>query len=583
MSTLCNFVVVSVSCAIAGGSLPAIAVNNPERLPVQVLLSAQTDERERVTYYSPNRAIADSIRLELAPKANPELSLFPSAPELELISKENPQLVASIEGMANTRSSPDPNRIVQLRKPPINAPLSPIQLGGADLLRFLEANPNPLQFPTKPEEVNIETNQRLTLQQVLELARRNNRELQVSELELERAQAQLREARAGLFPTIDLQVELAGGRSTGDELRVEAAREAQRNVPEQLRQDVPDERTTASINSQLAINYNIFTGGRVLAQIRAAQEQVRFNQLDVERLREQTRLDASIAYYDLQQADEQIRISESAVTNAARSLRDAEALFSAGLGTRFDVLRAQVQLARENQNLVRARADKQTRRRDLVRLLSLPQNVDVEAADPVEKVGLWNLALEESIVLAFQNRAELQQQIARRNISRQQRRIARAEQLPQVSLFFNYNLLDEFNDGLGLADGYSIGARLRWNIFDGGASRARVRQQDAAIAIAETRFADTRNQIRFRVEQALFNLRANDANIETARLAEQQAAEALRLAELRQRAGVGTTTEVIDAQNDLTRAQGDRIRAILDYNRALVTLQREISNLPPIQ
>jgi len=51
----------------------------------------------------------------------------------------------------------------------------------------------------------------------------------------------------------------------------------------------------------------------------------------------------------------------------------------------------------------------------------------------VEIAGLWNFTLEDSIVLAFQNRAELEQQLAQRNISEQQRRIALSSLGPQVS------------------------------------------------------------------------------------------------------------------------------------------------------
>ncbi|MFM7545918.1 MAG: TolC family protein, partial [Synechococcales cyanobacterium] len=92
--------------------------------------------------------------------------------------------------------------------------------------------------------------------------------------------------------------------------------------------------------------------------------------------------------------------------------------------------------------------------------------------------------------------------------------------------------------------------------------------------IANTTFAETRNQIRFQVEQSFSNLVANKKNIDTATLALDQAKESLRLARLRFQAGVGTQTEVIDAETDLTRAEGNRVKAILDYNRAMASLQR---------
>jgi outer membrane protein TolC len=567
MSTFRNFVVVSVSAAIAIPSGNAIAIPN-----------------------TPGIALGN--------RAN-QAYLFPVLTQLQHHPPGGNGFGNTQMGKrSDTGSFPDPNSVQPRRsqtvwqteslslaqaaefnaQKPVVEPIQPLRR--TPIPDYLLPNPNPLQFPTRPEEVDIEVTHPLTLQEAIQLARRQNRE---ARLQLERARATLLEAQAGLFPTVDLDVVFSGGRSTGSEFQVEAARaqvERQREAqPNQDIPDAPDERTSTSLNSQIGINYNIFTGGRVLAQIRAAQERVRLNQLEVERLEEQTRLDVSVAYYDLQQADEQVRISEAAVRNAQRSLQDAQALFDAGLGTRFDVLRAQVQLARENQNLIRARSDRQIRRRDIARLLSFPQSVNIVAADPVAVAGLWNPTLEQSIVLAFQNRAELQQRLAERNIGKEERRIARSARFPQLSLFFNYNLLDVFNDGLGLADGYSAGARLQWSIFDGGAANARAQQREADIAIAETRFSNDRDRIRFQVEQAYFTLQSSLENIQTASAALEQATEALRLARLRFQAGVGTQTEVIDAENDLTRAEGDRVRAILDYNRALATLQREVSNL----
>jgi len=251
------------------------------------------------------------------------------------------------------------------------------------------------------------------------------------------------------------------------------------------------------------------------------------------------------------------------------------------LGTEFDILRAQVQVSDANQTLTTARSQQSFARRRLVQLLSLAQTVEVKAADPIKPAGSWQLSLPQTIILALQNRAELQQQVARRNISEQQQIVALASERPQVNVFANYNLIDLYNDGTGPADGLSLGARLRWDFYDGGAARARAAQQRVNIAIAENQFADARNQVRLQVEQAYFNLNSNRENIQTAELALQQALRSLDLARLRFNAGVGNQTDVINAQSELTRARANRLQAIVDYNRSLASLQRAISNLSP--
>ena len=313
------------------------------------------------------------------------------------------------------------------------------------------------------------------------------------------------------------------------------------------------------------------------AQIRAAEEQVRFYELAVETQFETIRLNVATDYYNLQQADEQVRIAQSAVQNSEASLRDAEALEQAGVGTRFDVLRSQVNLANAQQDLTNARSQQAIARRQLATRISLPQAINISAADPVQLAGLWNPTLEQSIVLAYQNRPELQQQLAQRNTSEQQRRQALAELGPQVSLIASYNLLDQFNDNVSVTDGYSLGVQATLNLYDGGAARARADQSKANIAIAETQFAEQRNQIRFQVEQAYSTQQSSLENVQTANTALEQAREALRLARLRFQAGVGTQTDVINSENDLTQAEGNRVRAILDYNRALAQLQRSVT------
>ncbi|MFW9260310.1 TolC family protein [Nostoc sp. CALU 546] len=421
----------------------------------------------------------------------------------------------------------------------------------------LNPNPNPLQFPTKPEEVQIQGTVPISLAQALELAKRNNRDLQVAILELERSRSSLRESQAALLPTVGLNSSLT---NSGNGFTSNSSQ------------------ASTSFNGSAQLNYDLYTSGNRQGAIRAAEEQLRVDELDVESTSLEIELNVTTEYYDLQEADEQVRINRSAVENAQASLRDTQAREQAGVGTRFDVLQAQVNLANAQQLLTNAISDQQVARRQLATRLSLAQSVNIAAADPVQLAGLWQPTLEETIVRAFQNRPELQQQLAQRNIGEQQRRQALSQLGPQLSLTGNYNLTDRFDDGVSVTDGYSVGIQGNLNLYDGGAARARAAQSKANIAIAESQFGSQRDIIRFDVEQFYSQLQANLENVQTSSVALNQAKEALNLARLRFQAGVGTQTEVIAAENDLTRAEGNRITAILDYNRALANLQRSVTS-----
>nr|WP_242031741.1 MULTISPECIES: TolC family protein [Aphanizomenon] len=434
----------------------------------------------------------------------------------------------------------------------------------------LDPSPNPLLYPTQVEEVKVGGNQPISLSQALELAKRNNNDLQVSVLRLEQSKSVLREAQAALFPSVDLSADVTNSRNVGTTLQFDQARTTNPLVGD------PPSNTTLSGTAQ--IKYDIYTSGRRNGAIQEAEERIRVQELDVERQSEEIRLNVSRAYYDLQQTDENVRISQSAVENAQASLKDAMALEKAGVGTRFDVLRSQVNLANSQQELTNAISQQQIARRKLAPLLNLPQSVSISAGDPVKLAGLWQHPLEQSIVTAYQNRPELQQNLAQRKIGEAQIKQALSSSGPQVSLVGRYNLLDQFDDQTSVSDGYSLGLQASINLYGGGAGTARAAQAKTSIAIAETQFSEQRNQIRFQVEQAYSTQASSLENVQTSNVALEQAKESLRLARLRFQAGVGTQSDVINALNDLTRSEGNRVKAILDYNRALTELQRYVTS-----
>lgn len=439
----------------------------------------------------------------------------------------------------------------------------------------LDPNANPLQFPTRPEEVDIEAAEPITLEQALELALRNNRDIEVSRLNLERSQEELRQARAALYPTLSSQVQIDNSRSAGGDIQ----EIRQEEIGFQTATE-PNE-TSTTFSGSVSFNYDVYAGGGRSADIRRAQRQVRFNELDLEAVVEQTRLDAASDYYDLQDSDAQVAIQRAAVEDAQQTLRDAQLLEQAGLGTRFEVLQAEVELAQAQQELTTALANQNIAQRQLAETLSLGQQVNLRTADAIEQAGDWDFSLAESIVLAYKNRAELEQFLLQREINEAQRQIALANIRPQVSVTGSYDLLNGFDDDVDqLGDGYTLAALVQWTFYDGGAARALADQEETDIDLAETQFADQRNLVRFEVEQAFYGLEANRENIDTATRGVELAEESLRLARLRFQAGVGTQTDVIDAQTALTQARGDLVSAIIDYNQSFVQLQRAVTNLP---
>jgi outer membrane protein TolC len=389
----------------------------------------------------------------------------------------------------------------------------------------------------------------LTLQQAIALALDQNLDLKTTRQEYDRAQAVVREAKAARYPTLSLNS----------------------GINQQFNREISN-----TFSAGIDLSYEIYTGGRRQRSIDIAKQQLQNSQLEIDRLVAQTRLQVALDYYDLQAAEEQIRIGQAAVNNASANLRDAEILLRVGSGTRLDVLRAQVNLANARQEYNGAIAQRNTAAIRLASRLNLAETITVQAIDPVTPAGDIPQTRPESLRLAYQHRPELQQQQLQRSITQLQKRQTLTQKLPTVALSTNLNTATTLENP-SFSNEYAIGVQASWRIFDGGATRARTDQEDANVAIAETNFSKLLNQIRQEVEEAHTNLETNRESLQTASLGLTQARESRRLTQLQFQAGIGTQTEVITSENELVRAEVNYTRAILDYNRAWVSLGRAIN------
>jgi outer membrane protein TolC len=546
----------------------------------------------------------------------------------------------------------------------------------------LNSNPSPLLLPT---EQDIKQSQEhliaITLEQAIELAKRNNQQLKIAILQLESSRAGLAEAMAALYPNLSFSTTATRVLSASGELaaqanekqqiatlngfetqlqnsqglvnflqgRVNAKQEEldqinniivpspptdiapdlaqqiealspffvpqsaltqlagqtqiQKSIElEFLTRDLQQAQTslqsqqnqiastrqsisqisnfvTTTVDGKLSLSYKIYSPGRQ-ANINSAKETLRINELEVTRIEDQLILDVALAYYDLQQADAQVLIFQNDVNDRSKRLESIELMLNVGLATKLDLLNAQVDLDNAIQELRNNQAIQKTTSRNLATILNLPASITPTSADPVSQTGVWQLPLDETILLAFKNRVELEQRLAQRQRSGAEQQLALAAIRPSLSLFAEYNVLSLATEDpnpftpKGTEDGYAFGLNFNWLFFDGGAATSRAKQAATGMAIAEQQYSETANNIRLEVERAYYQLQPQLRNIETATQSIKRAEEALQAAEIRFDLGVNTQTEVLDARNRLVRAQNNLINAIITYNRSFAQLQR---------
>ena len=562
MRDLCRRRLILFGLGAAALACPALPVAAQASFPHPLTAAAPISASSQVSPLSPPDQVEGEPATLAQVEANAPLTLEPGEQAVPLGAEEGDTLPlqGGEAGPDPTTAAPtDPESPAPRPETVVSPPRTEADLD------YLNPHPNPLRLQTRPAEVEIVGTQPIALETALELAYRNSEELRIAQLQLERSYEGLRAERALLLPTADLNATLETTNQTNFGFGLG--------------------NTATRLNSGLRADYDLGTSGERSARIRAAEEQVRLATFQLERAQVELRLNTTTDYYAVQEASEQIRINQAFLEEAEENLRITQLREQVGVGTRFDVLRSEVQVANARQNITQARSQRDIAQRQLSRRLNVPPSITVIPLG-VEVMGTWPLGLEESIVLAYQNRAELEQFLVERDFNEAQRQATLARTRPNVGLFAQYNFQALLITPEGVPtttnDGFAVGAQLAWRLFDGGGTRARAAQSELDIRIDEFEFENARNTIRVQVEEAYYALQANQANITTATIAVNQAQQALRLANLRFEAGVGTQTDVLNATSELTQAEGNLVRAKLDYNRALARLERAVSNLSPL-
>jgi len=307
----------------------------------------------------------------------------------------------------------------------------------------------------------------------------------------------------------------------------------------------------------------------------------------------------SEAYYRLQQADQTVRIRDAAVRNDLLILRDTEDLQRAGLVPRLDVLRRRAIEASDQELLIQALADRAVARRQLAVLLNLPPQLTPAASDPIAVQPRWPLDLETTLLAAYRGNPELEAILATREALAKNSAATAAGLLPKLSLFANgggsagnTNQFDATVSNGGCCgatlvpvqnnNGYSwsVGLSLRWLLFDGGTTAAQARSLARQADATSQQFAEQRDAIRLRLEQAFFNHEASLAKLASARRGLAAALEAFRDVRLRYQAGLSSELDLSNTQERLIGSLVNRLNATVGVNISYAQLLRELLPVP---
>lgn len=329
-----------------------------------------------------------------------------------------------------------------------------------------------------------------------------------------------------------------------------------------------------SHSNALTASLPIFTGGKLSGQIQKAKANFKYNEIGVQRTYNEMRSTVTSGYFDMLQADNMQKLSAESVTRLEDHLKNVQAQYDVGVVAKADVLRSQVELADAKQDLIKAENQYQLAEASLNRIVGLPMDTNLKL-DNILVYTAYDRTMEDCLAYAAEHRPELEQ--AKQNVEayRGALKVARSGHMPQVAASASQSWSD--TNWPGDENGnWGVGVSVEMNVFDTGVTLSKIHGAEADLKNAEETYRDTVDSVNLDVRNNYLSLREAEKRIGNTKLAVEQADEDYRIAQLRYMSGVGTNTDVLDAQVALTKAKTNYTQALYDYNTSKTALETSI-------
>ncbi|MEM9340053.1 MAG: TolC family protein [Bacteroidota bacterium] len=420
----------------------------------------------------------------------------------------------------------------------------------------------------------------MTLDDCVKYALENNELVRISQFDSEIAEAQVRETTAAGLPqaninaginyNFDLQENILPARfsdpnaAEGEEIAIAFGRAYDGNV-------------ALSIN-QLLFDGSYFVGLQAAKTFRELSSKEKI----------QTEIDiveaVNKAYYNALITVEQLELLDKNIGRLDTLLRETNSMYEAGFAEKVDVDRIRV-----NYNNLKVDRSRSAQLQQISeKLLKFQMGMDL--SQPI--ILTESLEAVEVIVppirsndFDYNQRIEFSQLTTNETLAYLDMKNNKAQYLPKLNLSFGYGwntASDDFSQlfiGRRWLDFGALGLSASIPVFDGFLKSNRIQQNKLQIKQVQSQMTYLKKSIDLEIEQSRINLNSQVETLDVQRQNVALAQEVYDITKMKYQEGVGSNSEVIDADTSLKEAQTNYLNSLFDAITSEIELKKALGIL----
>lgn len=409
----------------------------------------------------------------------------------------------------------------------------------------------------------------LTLDKAIEIGLQNSKQLHSSLMKVKSSEAKVKEVSALRLPSLKLN---AGYRrlSEVDPFII--------NTPFGSFPIAPGIFDNYSV--QVSVFQPLFTGFRLVGNINLNEELSNATKEEFNKDKSELLFNIKNSYWGVFKAMQFKKVMDETVAQIKAHVEDAKNLEKAGMLTKNDILKIEVQLSNAIYQQLEAENAVKLAMTALNNVMGIPLNTQIEIVSDVNLNEYKTEELSKLVNVAIENRPEVKAADSRVKASEAGVTLAKSSWYPQLSLYANYyyskpnqRILPTQNRFDGTWD---AGINLSMNLWDWLTTKHQTDQAEAQLAQAIDGIGLIKDGITLEVTQNYLSLTQANKKIEIAKLIVTQAEENLRVTSQKFRNGLATSSDLIDAEAALISAKTNYTTSIVDYELVKAKLEKSL-------
>jgi outer membrane protein len=404
----------------------------------------------------------------------------------------------------------------------------------------------------------------LDLQSVIDFAVGHNPSLKISEKNILAEKYGIDAAKAERWPKVDFGTGITRYRYPTP-LRPIVLEPPIQNL------ELPDfERTIYDVGASFRLP--LYRGGRIVRNIRIAETRKAIAQDNFASSRQDLIYNVTSVYHKILQLQKLLVSNNASVAQLENHKRNVSEFLRVGTAPRLDLLKTEVELAHARQRAIEVKNNLDSAFELLRNLMGIDDPATPLSILDEPVTGTAPPTRDEALATAMANRPDYAAVAKRKRIAEERIDLAWARHLPDI--YGSGQYVKKGGESTRLFEDWSVGMRMTIPVFDGGLIRADVASARVELEKVKEEERGLRLSIAREVKDAILGIENAAERMEAAGKALASAEESLRVERLKYDAGSGTTTDVIDAQTALLRAETDYYQAGYDRETSFALLRK---------